>query len=47
MSGQVDAHPAGAQPSCPAGARLFPVHLHRIHLHLLKEVLLNWSDVTY
>lgn len=47
MSGQVDAHPAGAQPSRPAKAWLFPVHPHRTHLHLLKEMLLNWSDMTY
>lgn len=47
MSDQVDAYPVRAQPSCPAAAWLFPVWLHRAHLHLLKEMLLNWSDVTY
>lgn len=47
MSGQVDAQPAWAQPSCPAGAWLFSVHPHRTHLHLLKEMLLKWSVMTY
>lgn len=47
MSGQVDAHPAWAQPSSPAGAWLFPICPHRTHLNLLKEMLLNWSDMTY
>lgn len=47
VSGQVDAHRAWALPSCPVEAWLFPVHPYRIHLHLLREVLLNWSDMTY
>lgn len=46
MSGQVSAYPVRAQCSCPAAAWLFPVCLHRA-LHLLKEMLLSWSDMTY
>lgn len=47
MSGQVGAHPVRAQPTCPAAVWLFPGCLHRAHLHLLKEMLLSWSDMTY